>query len=72
MGVFLKCVFSLNGMMILLIDLDYWVCIGVKDRVIIGRLVIDCYFDRRVKWVVVFRCEINRYILLLDILIIYC
>lgn len=42
MGVFLKCVFSLNGMMILLIDLDYWVCIGVKDRVIIGWLVIDC------------------------------
>lgn len=42
MGVLSKCVFSLNGMMTLLTDPDYWACIGVKDRAITGRSATDC------------------------------
>lgn len=73
MGVLSKCVFSLNGMMTLLTDPDYWACIGVKDRAITGRSATDCCLSwPRVKWAVVLRCEINRYTLLLDTPITYC
>lgn len=66
--------FSLNGMMTLLTDPDYWACIGVKDTGLSlgGQPQIVVYPDQRVKWAVVLRCEINRYTLLLDTPITYC